>query len=151
MELSRFKQIVACYGAAPGRWPEGERQQALQLISSDQRAQAVLEQQASLDDALSAYRLDMDLTRLESRILQRIDRESRGWVERLVGWLVPEAGQPVSWLRPAVAVSLPLVCGIVLGTAISIDPATNSYSDEEMLVMMGLAAIDDLVITESAP
>lgn len=57
MTPERFRQIIAAYGAEPQRWPDVERNAAQAFVSGNSEAQAMLEQEASLDRVLGAYRV----------------------------------------------------------------------------------------------
>ena len=53
MTEKRFKEIVASYGTAPARWPEGERSQAIAFLAQNQSAKTALEEAASTDGFLN--------------------------------------------------------------------------------------------------
>lgn len=53
MELRRFREIVAAYGAAPRRWPEDERERAAAFAVSSQEARSVMAEAEKLDGLLS--------------------------------------------------------------------------------------------------
>lgn len=57
MTPERFRQIVEAYGAAPQRWPEGERTAAEAFARTNPETQAMLAREASLDSMLGAYRI----------------------------------------------------------------------------------------------
>jgi hypothetical protein len=54
VKLSRFNTIVDAYGAAPERWPEHERDDALELCRSSLTAARLLAQARSLDRTLKS-------------------------------------------------------------------------------------------------
>lgn len=51
MDAARFEQLVAAYGAAPRRWPQGERAAAEAFAKTD-AGQRVLAEARTLDAAL---------------------------------------------------------------------------------------------------
>ena len=151
MEMNRFRQIIESYGAVPDRWPEAERDEALQLLATNPEAQSLIDREEALDRALMRGRVGVDLAALESRILTAIDHETNGWVERLVAWLLPDRGRPASFLRPTAIAALPLVFGVMLGGSLTLESGADSYTDDEMLLLMGLASTEEIVAMESAP
>lgn len=57
MKLRRFEAIIDAYGADPGRWPEGERADALELARSSLDAARTLAEARRLDAALGSWAL----------------------------------------------------------------------------------------------
>ncbi len=149
MNIERFRQLVESYGTVPERWPADERDEALRLLGRSEDAQRIVNEESGLDDALARSAMDIDLSTLESRIMDEVDRQS-GWVERLVGWLMPDLQHPATLWRPALAAGLPLVFGVFLGTSITFqgDPLTDT--EDDMLILMGLTSIE-VIETESLP
>jgi len=56
MTRERLMQLIETYGSDWRRWPEGERYEALALLSRSQDVLAVLEQAQRLDDTLDQSR-----------------------------------------------------------------------------------------------
>jgi len=55
MDAERFAQLISAYGAAPDRWPEGEREAALAFMAADRpRAERLLFEARMIDAALDA-------------------------------------------------------------------------------------------------
>ena len=57
MNLQRFRELVRSYGAAPDRWPEEERQAALDLAGTSSEAEFLMRQEAELDSFLDGFDL----------------------------------------------------------------------------------------------
>jgi hypothetical protein len=49
MRIERLQEILDAYGASPAHWPEGERTEAVRLISESAEAHALYESAADLD------------------------------------------------------------------------------------------------------
>jgi hypothetical protein len=49
MKIERLHEILDAYGASPAHWPEGERTEAVRLISESAEAHALYESAADLD------------------------------------------------------------------------------------------------------
>ncbi|WP_300154159.1 hypothetical protein [Solidesulfovibrio sp.] len=54
MPLSRFEELLGCYGADPARWPEDVRGAAQALLAASAAARAALEAERGLDAAIRA-------------------------------------------------------------------------------------------------
>jgi hypothetical protein len=52
MTLKRFKALVAAYGTEVSRWPEAEREAALNLLQTNQQASEIFKSAAGLDETL---------------------------------------------------------------------------------------------------
>lgn len=95
MRLSRFRDMVATYGAAPERWPE--REAALRLLEESAEARAALHEAQRVDGALDGFAAAVDpdaMARLSATVQRRVARMPAA-----------EAGRP--WrFPPLVALSL---------------------------------------------
>lgn len=55
MTSKRVSELIAAYGAAPEKWPDGERTAALAMLDRDPALRAELRQMATLDAALDRW------------------------------------------------------------------------------------------------
>lgn len=55
MRKERFRQLLAAYGADPGRWPAGERDAALALLAAEPELRALVGRERWLNDLLDAH------------------------------------------------------------------------------------------------
>ena len=133
MRARRLEKLLRAYGAEPARWPEGERDEALQTpCGRSHREQAALD--ASLDrfvlpppnpalaDRIVAHAIAQDQVR--PRLPRRVmpDAPIAGWTQRLgLGWpqlaaLAAAAvlGLVVGWSDPWVAAPPPVTEEVVL-------------------------------------
>lgn len=93
MERSRFEAIVGAYGADPARWPQGERDAALDFVRAHpETAGAALRREADLDGLLEEARLDpQPRSGLEDRLARAIPSSPRG-AASLPDWAAMAAG-----------------------------------------------------------
>jgi hypothetical protein len=88
VELGRFRAILSAYGAAPERWPEDERMDALALTRGSIVAARELADARMLDDALgfAAARPELDrLAVLQHRIVSAANPLMQSWMGRWFG------------------------------------------------------------------
>jgi len=118
VKLARFNALLDAYGAAPERWPERERADALLLARSSVTAARALAQARILDDALQTSSFP-DIAAepgrfvlLQSRILAAAHPIAKSWFGRLLGVDIPR-----SQLLPSLA---SLAVATVLGFAVGI-------------------------------
>ncbi len=88
MDLSRFEELIAAYGAVPDRWPAAERDAARRRLRDDPKARVVFERARGLDQALDAWTAPAVSAALQGRVLAA--RTARGAIWR--GWWLPGAG-----------------------------------------------------------
>jgi ferric-dicitrate binding protein FerR (iron transport regulator) len=69
MNPIRFRALLDAYGAAPDRWPKGEREAALALLRSDPQAAADYEREGAFDGLLALSRSPAPSAALADRIL----------------------------------------------------------------------------------
>ena len=118
-ELAGFEADLDRLGADVAAWPRRARARAQALLPRSADARALLAQQHSLDQALTALREHPVPTELAARILSRVPagnspaRPANGgaW-ERCWAWL-----GGALW-RPALTACAPLLLGYVLGAAL---------------------------------
>jgi hypothetical protein len=135
--LGRFRTILNAYGAAPERWPEDERMDALALTRSSVAAARELANARRLDDALShaASAFDMDrLAVLQHRIVNAAHPTMQTWSWRWFGFnLTPMQ------LWPSVA---GLALATILGFAVGINGILQIEVNHDMDDALTLSSID---------
>jgi len=70
MDLNRFEDLVAAYGATPNRWPEDERDAAEAFARSDPRARALLADADSIDALLFAHKVAEPSRTLRTMVIE---------------------------------------------------------------------------------
>lgn len=97
MTIDRFKALLETYGADPARWPAGERDDALRLLSASEEARTARDEAAALDALISRARLEpAPSDMLAARILRS----------------VPQPEFFGDWRRVAAAAALALFVGL---------------------------------------
>lgn len=137
MNLKTFGRLLETYGTIEGHWPPEVRAEAKQLLSTDAGARALLERYAPLDEALDNYRVNPDVTSVRAALLARFDKKNI--IDRITAWLLPEPGERHAFWRPALAATLPLIIGIILGSTLSLGNTSSSatnWSDEISMVAL---------------
>jgi len=142
MNLQRFEQLIEAYGSDPQRWPVAERAAALKLLAESDKAAALLEQSAWLDETLDQFAVPA-FDQLNERLLKMpLPARSKGWLERVTQWLMPaDSARVGEWWRPAALACLPLVFGLFMGMQLDLfqDPAAEMTADEAELLFIALA------------
>lgn len=140
MNMTRFEQLIAAYGAAIERWPEEERLAARAFIESNPETNTLLHKAARLDEALDAYKVESGDT-IRDDILARLPEPTA--LDRFIDWLLPDRVHIGAWLwRPALLASLALMLGVVLGGTLSFAPANDAGVWQEELYVMALNTED---------
>lgn len=118
MKLNEFADLLLVHGAKPDRWPDSLRVRAESLVATDENAAALLRREQNLADLLDAVQVP-EMAGLEQRVLQQsLPARRKSKINALVNWLLP-AEVLHYWWRPALAATVPLVFGIVLGNFFS--------------------------------
>ena len=144
MKLGRFSAILDAYGAAPERWPERERADALALSRSSVEAARALAQARILDAALKsaeAFDLEADPVRfahLHSRIMNGARALGVSWFVR---WFGVDVTPRQLW--PSVAgLALATLLGFAVGVTGLIQLDSSHDNDDALL-----SAIDEPATT----
>ncbi len=129
MQLERFRTILNAYGAAPERWPEEERTDALALTRASVTAARELARALTLDSALeyaasAGASIGADrFAVLQARIVEAAHPLTQSWTGRWFGInLTPMQ------LWPSVA---GLAMATLLGFAVGIGGLLQSESDHD--------------------
>ena len=146
MNLQRFEQLIGAYGSNPERWPLGERQAATDFLTTSTEAQNLALIERRLDQQLDLSEpAQKDLSQLRGLIVSKTlalrgeqfsARESILMLDKLLDWLLP-AG-PIQFWRPALAASLPLIVGGLLGMSIDTNQFESVDSWEDELEIMAI-------------
>ena len=76
LTLARFHELSDAYGGVVARWPEAYRDAALQM-ARDPIAAAILDEAASLDETLDAWRVPLPTAGLRERVLAAAPKPPR--------------------------------------------------------------------------
>ncbi len=140
MKLSRFNTIVDAYGAAPERWPEHEREDALALSRSSLPAARLLAEARSLDRTLrssasSGFAVDpARIAVLYAEIAAAARPITRNWFGSWFGFDVTP-----SQLWPSAA---GLALATVLGFGVGLGGLLHAGSDHDAQEVRVLSSID---------
>ena len=136
MELSRFQTIVDAYGAAPERWPDAEREEALELARSSLPAARALKQAGALDATLqgagvrAAATEDAALARLRARIVAAAGPRIESWFGRWFGFELT----PMQLWPSLGGLALASALGFTVGIGGLIQTNTDRDSDDIALL-----------------
>lgn len=145
LDMQRFAAIVDAYGGEPSRWPEEERSAALQFIADNPAAEALKSAAAELDQMLDAVEIGPPGKRLHESVLAALSSKTPvDLIDRLLDWLFPASGRHLAWLwRPAIAVTLPLTVGFILGAGSVTSASIDEWEIwEEEIYISGIVTID---------
>lgn len=144
MNLERFARLVSAYGANSKAWPIEEREDAMRFLQHNALAEKLLKDEQVLDEHLDFYLTsELDLERLKSNIVDaaygRLEEAKTGPLSRLLDWLIPVSSIDI-W-RPALAATLPLIIGTLLGMNIDaeLDPGDSWEDGLEIMAMADVA------------
>lgn len=141
--LSRFVEILDAYGSDRNRWPKEDREQLELLLATSPHAQQLLKETAKLDSMLNQFAASEISQEVRKQVVDAIPFGKSGFAERLLDWLFPE-GPEFLW-RPALAVTLPLLIGFVLGL-VTLEPAESLDNFEEDIYLVGVQAAGDTAL-----
>lgn len=139
MNIDAFTQILETYGAVEANWPEETRAACQHMAETSEEAQQLLLQFQLLEQSLDALEAP-HFPGLETRILhQTLPPQQLSLSDRLINWLLPDSGSPLSLWRPTAAACLPLVFGVVVGNFTDLgtvqDSSEYQYWDDELIML----------------
>ncbi|MEQ8953214.1 MAG: hypothetical protein RL120_03710 [Gammaproteobacteria bacterium] len=145
MKLDQFTKLLPVYGPDLQRWPDTLGDSARLLLANDQQALALLEQEQKLAAMLDAVSVP-DMPGLEHRVLsQALPPQPESRLDLLLNWLLPvdASGQ---WWRPALAATVPLIFGVVLGNFFSfgVTGVSEVQNWQEEMYLVSLIDYPDL-------
>jgi len=82
MKIERLQEILDAYGADPGRWPEGERSEALAFVAQSADGKRRLDEARRLDALLDTVAATVTLGLTAESIVAGVERATRN-VRRL--------------------------------------------------------------------
>ena len=131
--IQRLSEVLDAYGADATHWPQDERTMLLELIAGSPAASDLLHEAQRLDRILDLYSIPEASNDLMKKVLNKLPAPNL--LDQFLKWLWPER-KSLIW-QPALAASLPLVCGILLGSFLT--PLDPDYEfDEEGMYVMGM-------------
>ncbi len=135
MNIKRFQQLLEAYGTREENWPREEREAARMLLQSNSDCERLFQQYQQLDGYLDEY-----VTRIAAGLSEKIlSGLPMPLVDRIISWLIPDVKSEI-W-KPAIAGSLPLVVGVILGTSTLgslLDTAEPTGNWEEEIYLLAL-------------
>jgi hypothetical protein len=138
MNIKRFSNLVEAYGGNAKRWPIEERAQALQLLEKSLEARRLQEAALRLDILLDSVPAAPASATLKKHILAQTDRVTSHTQDAwhwLIQWLFGTTRRE-HFLRPALALMLPLLLGIAIGLNLnSISEQDNMLFQEEVSLL----------------
>jgi len=149
MDLDTFTQLLERYGTTESNWPARVRDEAAGFVASNPEAQSVMTRFRPLDEALDRYEVHPDNDRLRAAILARIDdrpaaTRRRDPLDAIVRWLLPDGLDLRGLWRPALAASLPLLVGMIIGSTFTIDALDKTDSWDEEIQLLALEEPESL-------
>ena len=137
MNLKRFQQLLDAYGTREENWPREEKEAARSLRQSNPQCERLLQRYRPLDDYLDEY-----VTRIPSGLSNKIlSGLPMPLIDRIVNWLIPDVKSEI-W-KPAIAGSLPLILGMMLGASAIGSLLDSVESDNNWDEEIYLLALDD--------
>lgn len=143
--MQRFTAILEAYGSEPSRWPEKERHAMLQFIAANPQTKIQCSAEAQLDQLLDSAEIDAPSSSLVGTIMASLPNRSQvELIDTLLAWLFPASNRYLTWLwRPAVAVTLPLAIGFILGAgSVSYAGVDEWDSWQEEIYISAIISID---------
>lgn len=150
LSMQRFTAILEAYGSEPSRWPEEERHAMLQFIAANPHTNIPRAAAAQLDQLLDSAEFGAPSSSLVGSIMASLPNRSQvELIDTLLAWLFPPSNRYLTWLwRPAVAVTLPLAVGFILGAgSVGYAGVDEWESWEEEIYISGIITIDSAATT----
>lgn len=144
--IQRFSQLLDAYGGNTKRWPSQERAAALKLLGQSDEARRLQQSALALDHLLDTVKTSQPQARLRQRILAQVPGQMKptqdAW-QWFLQWLIGTTPREYL-LRPAIALVIPLLLGIVIGfNLVSVPEDENSWVEEE-INLLALAPMEQL-------
>lgn len=152
MNLERFARLVSAYGANSRAWPIEEREDAMRFVRHNAAAEKLRKDEQVLDEHLDFYLTDeFDFEQLKSNIVDAAYGAAQtSLFSRLLDWLIPVSS--IDLWRPALAATLPLIIGTLLGMNIEaeLDPDESWEDGLEIMAMVQITTtgLDQLSTSE---
>ena len=139
MTLDEFTRIIDLHGSEPAHWPKSLRGECESFVANNVEARMLLNQQWQADESMAKLEVP-SFPGLETRVLnQLLPERNQNFFEEVLSWLIPDESFGKQFWRPAIAVCIPLVFGIVLGNyfsfGIGIEDDGFQYWDDELAML----------------
>jgi hypothetical protein len=151
MRIERFSQLVDAYGGDAKRWPIKERAAALKLLKESVEARRLQRSASNLDHLLDSVPISPPTAMLKQRILaqtQRYTEPAQDAWQWFIHWLIGTTVRE-HFLRPAFALIIPLLFGLLLGFNLSNLPtpteenlAEENFWVEEEISLLALGPME---------
>ncbi|OQY54690.1 MAG: hypothetical protein DRR08_04495 [Candidatus Parabeggiatoa sp. nov. 2] len=140
MTRERFSQLLDAYGGDAKRWPIEERAAALLLVEQSEEARRLQQSALALDSLLDSVQISQPSTKLRQRILAKAHHHTEqvqdAW-QWFIQWLIGTTPRE-HILRPAFALVIPLLLGIVIGFNLASLPEDENRWVEEEINLLAL-------------
>lgn len=138
--IERLHELIAAYGAEPRRWPEAERQQALDLLAHSPEAREAQAHARATDALLDRVAVQPAPQRLRRQLLAQVPAARRSWHQAFASFWHDLGG----WQLAGPALAAGLVLGVGVGVGFSPLPAANGFDDDTVFQLAGLEPHADL-------
>jgi len=141
MKIEELTRIFENYGASPEGWPANKKIQIEELLRNEQKAKILKQEFYDLEKSLNQVYVP-DFAELEQHILkQDLPQRNIDFFDKLLAWLLPTGRGYENLWKPAIAVCLPIMFGIILGNYYTF--GVNIILDEDefwedQLIMLAL-------------
>jgi len=146
MTIERFSQVVETYGGEAKRWPQAERPLAQQLLSDSAEARHLQQAALRLDHLLDQVPVTPPTLALQQRILNQIRRHPEplqdAW-QWFMQWLFGTTFRD-HLLRPAFALIIPLILGLLLGLNLVSVPVDENQLVAEEMNLLALGTLESI-------
>ena len=140
MDIERFNELIAAYGAEPRRWPGAEREAGLALLARSPEAREAHARARDTDALLDTLALHPTPPQLRRRLLEQAPAARRTWREAFATLWRDLGG----WQLAGPTLAAGLVLGVGVGVGFSPLPSANGFDDDTVFQLAGLDAQPDL-------
>lgn len=147
MTIERFSQLLEAYGGNAKRWPIEEQLAALNLLQQSVEARRLQQSSLTLDRLLNSVQISPPSRMLQERILAQVQpltsqaQDVWQWFIQLIVGTTPSE----HFWRPAVALAIPLLLGIVIGLNLASIPTDDNDWIEEEVSLLALEPMESLL------
>jgi hypothetical protein len=147
MTIERFSYLLEVYGGDTKRWPTPEGAAAQKLLGQSDQARRLQQSALALDRLLDTVQTRQPNAGLRQRILAQIPRptikQTQDAWQWFIQWLIGTTPTE-HLLRPAFALVIPLLLGIVIGLHLVSIPESENSGIEEEINLLALAPMEQL-------
>lgn len=142
LDMRRFRTIVDVYGGDSSKWPEAEREAALELVSCSAEAFEIVEEAKRLDRLLAELPVQEASSALKSAIA-RIPKQHQPTAGGQEGYSWQKSTPLGAVWKTALAATLAMVIGVITGVA-TLEPVVTSNNQTGWEDFSSLAFVPDL-------